>query len=101
MQFANACQLACRVEAGFDFGDSGLVCNRRGCLCGVAGKHENAEAGIASFGECGYGRCRIRTKHVAGIEIAGRDIVERHPQTGHAGFRGWDFCRKRNAEIMK
>jgi hypothetical protein len=67
-----------RVEAGFDFGDSGLLGDGRGGGGGVAGEHQDAQARRAAVRRwlgCVGAEC------VAGVEVARRE-PGREPSRG-------------------
>ena len=84
LQGANAGQLACRIKAGFDLGDSRLVGYGRGCGGRVAGQHQHTQPRAPQGGHSLGG---IVAQCVAGIEATRRHAIQRHPQPRHAQFR--------------
>ena len=49
----------------------------------------------------GDGLGRIGTEGVAGVEVAGGQVVESHPKAGDAGFCRRNSVRKQNRELME
>ena len=69
-----------------------------GGYLGVAGEHEDAEAGVAEGGD---GLGGIGAEGVTGVEVADGLVVEGHPEAGDAGVGRGDFGRQGDEGLLK